>query len=150
MSYLRLQPQPYKANPATPSARPVNSCAVSRCQRLGFRRFEIVDMLRITSFKARASGRTANAGRERPLTAARVGAGCARRRGISAGPGSPNAHQRRYRAAGGLSTVTGQSGVAMQPGSIRLVTALIPPPHMNEQRLNWVKALIIPIPACMR
>ncbi len=39
-------------------------------------------MLRITSFKVRASGRTANAGRERPLTAARVGAGCARRRGI--------------------------------------------------------------------
>jgi hypothetical protein len=32
-------------------------------------------MLRITSFKARASGRTANAGRERPLTAARVGPG---------------------------------------------------------------------------
>lgn len=101
-------------------------------------------MLRITSFKARASGRTANAGRERPLTAARVGAGCARRRGYSAGP---EKHERAPAAlprGGGLSTVTGQSGVAMQPGPIRLVTALIPPPHMKEQRLNWVKALFIP------
>jgi hypothetical protein len=46
-------------------------------------------MLRITSFKARASGRTANVGRERSLTAARVGAGCARRRGILRGPRKP-------------------------------------------------------------
>jgi hypothetical protein len=28
--------------------------------------------------------------------------------------------------------------------------SLSPPPHMKEQRLNWVKALFIPIPACMR
>jgi hypothetical protein len=90
--------------PATPSARSVNSCAASRCQRLEFKRLEIVDMLRITSFKARASGAQRQCpGRERPLTAARAGTRCARRRGILRQAGSPNAHQRRYRGCAGLS-----------------------------------------------
>jgi len=93
-----------RANPATPSARSVNSCAASRCQRLEFKRLEIVDMLRITSFKARASGAQRQCpGRERPLTAARAGTRCARRRGILRQAGSPNAHQRRYRGCAGLS-----------------------------------------------
>jgi hypothetical protein len=52
-------------------------------------------MLRITSFKARASGRTANAGRERPLTAARVG------RGVRSAPrDTPQAPEARTRTSG--------------------------------------------------
>ena len=53
-------------------------------------------MLRITSFKARASERTANAGRERPLTAARG-------RGVRSAPrDNPQAPEARTRTGGAI------------------------------------------------